>query len=304
MKVLVAGGTGFIGSAIIDKLLERLKEASVGCMTRNPSLASTWGGRISIVEGDLRNEESIDKATQGVDVVVQSIQFPNHPVENPRRGFTYMQIDARGTRRMAMRAAANGARRFIYVSGAGADRSSEKSWFRAKGIAEEAIRESGMEYVILRPSWVYGPEDKSMNRLITMTRALPFVPVIGDGKNRVQPIHVQDVAEVAARAVTLEEATDRVFGLGGPEALTMDEVLLTVQRVLGVKKPLIHQSEGLMKLATWPLQFLPNPPMTPQAVEFLTGEALVDPKPAEETFSMRFLSLEEGLRKYLAPEVD
>lgn len=304
MKVLVAGGTGFIGSAIIDKLLERLKEASIGCMTRNPSAASSLGGRLFLVEGDLRNEESIDKATRGVDVVVQSIQFPNHPVENPRRGFTYMQIDAKGTRRMAMRAAANGVKRFIYVSGAGADRKSDKSWFRAKAIGEEAVRDSGMEFVILRPSWVYGPEDKSLNRLITLTRTLPFVPVIGDGKSRIQPIHVQDVAEVAARAVTLEEATDRVFGLGGPEALTMDEVLRAVQRVLGVKRPLIHQPKGLVKIATWPLQFLPNPPMTPQAVEFLTGEALVDPKPAEETFSMRFLSLEEGLRRYLVPRTD
>ena len=201
---------------------------------------------------------------------------------------------------MVKAAAANGVRRFIYLSGAGADRNSEKGWFRAKAIAEEAVAESGMEYVILRPSWVYGPEDRSLNKFITMIKILPFVPVIGDGTARIQPVAVYDVATVAARAVRLEEATNRLFELGGPETLTMDEVLLTIQRLLGVKRLLLHHPVGFMKLATWPLQLLPTPPMSPQAVDFITGEALVDPQPTEETFGIRFMSLEEGLGKYLA----
>jgi NADH dehydrogenase len=299
MKILVAGGTGFIGSRIIEALLDIVKEASIRCMTRNPDMMNPWGKKVEIVGGDVRNEESIDLATRGVEVVIQAIQFPNHPVENPQRGHTYMAIDAQGTRRVAKLAAVNGARRFIYISGAGADPDSEKRWFRAKAIAEEAVVGSGMEYVILRPSWVYGPEDRSLNKFITITKTMPVVPVIGDGKTRIQPISIFDVAAVVARAVTLEEATNRVFGLGGPEVLSMDEVLLTVQRLLGVKRLLVHHPVGLMKVLTWPLKFLPNPPITPQAVEFLTGEALVDPKPTEETFGMRFVSLEEGLKKYL-----
>ncbi len=299
MTILVAGGTGFIGSRIIDALLDLLEEPIIRCMTRNPDIPNPWGRRVKLVAGDVRNEESLDLATQGVEVVIQTIQFPNHPVENPRRGFTYMQIDGRGTSRMAARAAANGVRRFIYLSGAGADPNSDKRWFRAKAIGEEAIQASGMGYVILRPSWVYGPEDRSLNKLITLTKTLPVVPVIGNGQSRVQPISVFDVAQVAARAVALEAATNRIFGLGGPEILTMDEVLLTIQRSLGVKRPLIHHPTGLMKLATWPLTLLPNPPLSPQAVEFLTSEALVDPQPAEETFGIRFRRLEEGLRQYL-----
>ncbi|MFQ6672750.1 MAG: hypothetical protein ACE5KY_05575, partial [Candidatus Tectimicrobiota bacterium] len=108
-----------------------------------------------------------------------------------------------------------------------------------------------------------------------------------------------DVATVAARAVRLETATNRLFELGGPEILTMDEVLRTIQKLLGVSRPLLHQPVGFMKLATWPFRLLPAPPMTPQAVEFITGEALVDPRPTEETFAIRFMSLEDGLRTYL-----
>ncbi len=301
MTILVAGGTGFIGSHIIASLLAAPEgEARVRCMTRDPDRPSPWPQQVELVGGDVRDEARLDEATRGVEVVIHTVQFPNHPVEVPRRGYTYMQLDARGTRRMVKVAAANGVRRFIYLSGAGADRNSEKGWFRAKAIAEEAVAESGMEYVILRPSWVYGPEDRSLNKFITMIKILPFVPVIGDGTARIQPVAVYDVATVAARAVRLEEATNRVFELGGPETLTMDEVLLTIQRILGVKRPLLHHPVGFMKLATWPLQLLPTPPMSPQAVDFVTGEALVDPQPTEETFGIRFMSLEEGLGKYLA----
>lgn len=299
MNILVAGGRGFIGSKVIEGLLDAFDSASIRCMTRTPGWPNPWGGRVETTVADLRNEESVDRATRGVEVVIQAIQFPNHPVENPRKGHTYMQIDARGTSRMARLAAANGVRRYIYISGGGADLNSDKQWFRAKAIAEEAVRQSGMEYVILRPSWVYGPEDRSLNKFITLTKSLPVVPVIGDGKTRVQPVAIFDVAEVVARAVGLQEATNRIFELGGPETLTMDEVLLRIQQLLGVKKPLIHHPVGFMKLATWPMQFLPSPPITPQAVEFLTCEALVDPKPTEETFGIRFMSLEEGLQRYL-----
>ncbi|MDV2495904.1 MAG: complex I NDUFA9 subunit family protein [bacterium] len=300
MTILVAGGTGFIGSHIIASLLAAPEgEARVRCMTRDPDRPSPWPQKVELVGGDVRDEARLDEATRGVEVVIHTVQFPNHPVEVPRRGYTYMQLDARGTRRMVKVAAANGVRRFIYLSGAGADRNSEKGWFRAKAIAEEAVAKSGMEYVILRPSWVYGPEDRSLNKFITMIKILPFVPVIGDGTARIQPVAVYDVATVAARAVRLEEATNRVFELGGPETLTMDEVLLTIQRLLGVKRLLLHHPVGFMKLATWPLQLLPTPPMSPQAVDFITGEALVDPQPTEETFGIRFMSLEEGLGKYL-----
>jgi NADH dehydrogenase len=292
---------GFIGSHIIECLLESPEvKGPIRCMTRFPERPNPWRERVELVGGDVRNEASLDEATRGVDVVIHTVQFPTHPVEVPRRGYTYMQIDARGTRRMVHVAQTNGVRRFIYISGAGANPDSEKSWFRAKAIAEEAVKESGMEYVILRPSWVYGPEDRSLNRLITLTRTLPVVPVIGDGKTRIQPVSVHDVAKVAALSVTLPEATNKTFELGGPQTLTMDEVLLTVQKLLGLRKPLIHHPVGFMKLATWPLKFLPSPPLTPQAVEFLTTEALVDPRPTEETFGIRFRSLEEGLSRYLS----
>ena len=111
---------------------------------------------------------------------------------------------------------------------------------KAKDIAETAIRESGMEYAILRPSWIYGPGDHSMNRFIWFCRHLPLIPVIGDGQTPVYPAYVKDVARAVTELVRREDARDKVLEIGGPQRLTMDDVIRTVQEVLGRRRPLLH----------------------------------------------------------------
>jgi NADH dehydrogenase len=238
---------------------------------------------------------SLGKAFTGADVVVQAIQFANAPVEKPSKGRTYMEVDGKGT----AIAAEMGVRRFVYLSGAGAGQGRDKPWFKAKDMAEDAIRATGMEHGILRPSWIYGPNDHSMNRFVAFCRYLPVIPVIGNGRTPVYPIHVQDVARCAADLVQREDATAAVFELGGPERLTMNEVIRTVQRVLGKRRPLLHHPKGLMKLLTKPLTLLAEPPLSPTAVEFITEEVEIDPRPAMEYFGFPFRRLEDGLREYI-----
>jgi NADH dehydrogenase len=122
---------------------------------------------------------SLGKAFTGADVVVHAIQFHNHPVEDAAKGRTYMEVDGRGTELAARTAKKLGVRRFVYLSGAGAGQGRPQPWFRAKDRAEAAIRETGMEHVLLRPSWIYGPGDRSMSRFVWFCRHLPVVPVIG-----------------------------------------------------------------------------------------------------------------------------
>jgi len=299
MRLLVTGGTGFIGSHIIDELLSSRPEAEISCMTRNPSKPTRWGGRVRLIYGDVQSENSLLVSTSGIDVVIHCVQFENHPIENPRRGLTYEEIDGKGTARLVEACLKNKVKRFIYLSGAGAAPGREEPWFKAKLMAEEAIKRSGIEYVIFRPSWVYGPGDRSLNRFIKIMRCSPLVPVLGGGENRVQPISVFDVAKVAASAVVKREATNRTFELGGPQVLTMNEVLRTAQRVLGVRRTFVHLPIGLVKAAAHLLQLMPGPPLTPGAVDFITMEVLVDPRPAIETFGVEFERLEDGLRRYL-----
>jgi NADH dehydrogenase len=267
-------------------------------MTRNTRGRRHDDPRVSFVAGDVRDQSSLRGVCTGVDVIVHSVQFPNHPVENPRRGETYMAIDAEGTRRLVAAAKATGVRRVVYLSGAGVGPDRPQNWYRAKWIAETAVRESGLEWVILRPSWVYGPGDRSMSRFVAFSR-LPFIPVIGDGRNKIQPVFVGDVARVAAGAVVRADANGHVFELGGPDDVTMDELLRTLLRVLGKRRVLLHLPPALMKVLTWPLGLLPHPPLSPAAVEFVIQEAPVDSRPALGFFGVEFTGLEVGLRSYL-----
>lgn len=301
MNILVAGGTGLIGSHVLRELVATRPSERLHVLTRDPERPFPLAAHVRRIRGEVGDPASLERAARGMDVVIHVVQFPNHPVENPRKGWTYLEVDGRGTVNMVAACRKAGVQRFIYLSGAGVRPGRPEPWFQAKAMAEEAIQKSGLPYVIIRPSWVYGPGDRSVNKFVKMARFLPFMPVIGDGEGKVQPVSVFDVARVVALAVDLPEATNRIFEVGGPEALTMNQILQTVLRVVGKRRPLVHHPVWLMKAVASILRFLPTPPLTPAAIDFILMEELVDPTETERVFGVKFERLEDGLRRYLGP---
>jgi len=297
MRIVVTGGTGFIGREVVERLLESGDDELV-VTTRHPD-QDPWGGRVRLVQAYAGDHVSLGKAFMGADVVVHAIQFPNHPVEDPSKGRTYLEVDGRGTTLAAQTAKKLGVRRFVYLSGAGAGQGRPQPWFRAKDMAEAAIVGTGMEHVLLRPSWIYGPRDRSMNRFVFFCRRLPVVPVIGNGRTPVLPIAVKDVARCVVESARRADATARTLDLGGPQRMTMDEVIRTIQGVLGRRRPLLHHPVGLMKLLVLPMKVMPEPMLSPSAIDFITQEVELDPRPAMEYFGFPFRPLAEGLREYL-----
>jgi len=298
--ILVAGGTGFVGGGIVRELARRGKPVAV--LTRNAAKAATRFPHVQVEyrEGDVREPASLAAALQGVEVVIGCVQFPNSPIENRRRGHTFEEIDAVGTERLVEAAKAAGVQRYIYVSGAGAAADAKYHWFRAKWRAETAVRNSGITYVIFRPSWVYGPEDRSLNRFLTLSRFLPFVPIIGVGSSqRLQPVFIDDLGRAVAEAVDNRAADNRVFEIGGPEVLTMKEVIRTALEVLGRRRFLLPVPKALIRAQAALLQFLPGPPLTPDAIDFITMDGLADSSELVETLGLRFTPLREGLATYL-----
>jgi uncharacterized protein YbjT (DUF2867 family) len=296
--ILVAGGSGFIGSAIVRRLARDGSEVAV--MTAHPSRSrgriESMGARV--IQGDVRDAESLERAVAGAETVVQALTFPTFPVQKPRKGYTFEEFDHRGTERLVRAAVRAGAGRFVFGSGAGAAPHAPKVWFRAKWAGEEAVRAAGIDHAIIRPSWVYGPEDRALNRFVAFHRWLPFVPVVGDGRQRLQPVFVEDVASTFAQAARAE-GPKGMFEIGGPDVLTMNEVLATMMEVRGKRKPLVHFPVALPKLAGFFLQFLPNAPLSPEAVEFVTGDALADTGPLLDAFDLSPRPLREGLATYL-----
>ncbi len=301
--VAVAGGTGFVGQAIVRELAARGNRVVV-LTHRSPATVAGTGTTDRSIEfrrADVTRPDGLAGALVGVDTLVICLAFRNSPIEAPRRGQTFERVDAAGTEALVAAARTAGVRRVVYISGAGAAPDAPRHWFRAKWRAEEAIRGSGITYTIFRPSWIYGPGDRSLNRFLGFTRWLPFVPQIGNGRQILAPVFVDDIGALVGDALTASAADNATLEVGGPETLTMDAVIREALRVLHRRRPILHAPVVLMKLVTWPLTILPSPPMTPAAIDFVVQSAPVDTGPLTAALPRRLTPLAEGLASYLAP---
>lgn len=296
--ILVAGGTGFVGGGIVRELARRGKTVAV--LTRSAKKAKRFPGLdVEYREGDVTRPETLAAAMQGVEAVVGAQQFPGSPIENPKKGYTFEKVDAEGTENLVRAAKAAGVKQYVYLSGAGAAPEG-RHWFRAKWRAETAVRESGLTWTIIRPSWVYGPEDVALNRFLGMARFLPFVPLIGNaGKQKMQPVFVDDVGRAAAESLENPAAASQVFELGGPQVLTMTEIVRTALEVSGKKRLLLSSPLFVMKAVASLVQFAPGRPLTPDAVEFIAADALADPTEIERALGIKVTPLRDGLATYL-----
>jgi NADH dehydrogenase len=186
------------------------------------------------------------------------------------------------------------------MSAAGASANHPVGWLRAKHEAEQIVRESGLDGVILRPSSTYGPGDRELSRLADCARRFGVVPVIGSGSVRRQPISVFDVARVAASSVALEGASSRAFDLAGPETYSSSEIARMLCRLVGRRCRIVHLPTPFLKFTAGLFSILPSPPYSVESIELARVEILVDPSPAQRHFGIAFTKLEDGLRAMLS----
>lgn len=298
-KILVSGGTGFLGRAMTQKLLQKGKEVRI--LTRSQAKAKElFKTSVEITEGEITKPETLPKALEGISVVIQCAQFPGHPVENPKKGWTYFEIDALGTENLAKASKQAGVNHFIYISGAGTNSKAKEPWFKAKWYAEQAIHGAGLPATILRPPLIYGPGDRSLNRLITFLKKTHTCFLLGGGKNNVQPLFIQDFVEIVMGSLETAKEKDLLLDIAGPEIMSIKEMIKRTAKILNIPCFLIPVPTSLAKMATFPLKFLPNPPMTPQAIDFITMDVVVDTHPMQKVFPhIQWTSFEEGLKSYL-----
>ncbi len=307
--IAVAGGTGFVGGAIARELARRGHRVIILSHRDQPpanasadvSAANASADAVEYRRADVTQPGSLALALAGVDALVISLAFPNSPIEAPRRGRTFEEVDAAGTEALAKAAVAAGVGRLVYISGAGAAQDAPRHWFRAKWRAEQAIRASGIPYTIFRPSWIYGRGDRSLNRFLGMGKWLPFIPQIGNGRQIVVPLFVDDIGNLAADALETPTVENATLEAGGPESLTMDQVLRRALRIARRRRPILHAPVALVKLMVAPLTLLPSPPMTPGAVDFIVQSAPVDTTALHAAFPRRLTPLDEALATYLGP---
>ncbi len=293
MTVLVTGGTGFVGPYVVHAL--RARDVPVRALVRDPARASrldSWGAELAT--GDVTDPASLSAACEGVDAVVHLVAI----IKGSQQDFG--RVMEQGTRNVVAAAHEAGVRRFVLSSALGLDERSKDAvpYFAAKWQMEKAVRESGLEHVIFRPSFVFGRDGGVLPTFIRLARYAPVTPIIGPGRQRLQPIWVEDLAEYYALALTEQAAANRTFELGGPEAVSWNEFWARLKRVLGVRRPSIHVPFGVMRAQATVTERLPGAPLTRDQLTMLQlGDNVVGDSSAVETFQLPLVPLDEQLRR-------
>jgi nucleoside-diphosphate-sugar epimerase len=243
MRVLVTGGTGVVGKPAVDRLLGR--GHTVRLLSRHAERdAKQWPERVEAFEATVGDPEGIRGAAEGCGAV---LHVAGIVAEEPPE-VTFQRVNVDGTRHLVEEAQRAGVKRFVYVSSLGANRG-ESDYHRSKLAGEEVTRGFAGEWLILRPGNVYGPGDEVVSLLLKMVRALPAVPVIGDGDQPFQPVWADDAGQALALAVERGEP-GKVYPLAGPEQTSMTQLLDMLGEVTGKRPPRIPVPNVIASLGT------------------------------------------------------
>ena len=291
--ILVTGGTGFVGSAIVRAL--RASDRPVRALVRDEA-----GGEelralgVETVVGDMAEPASLRRAVQGVDTVVHLVAILTGKPEDFERVMT------QGTRDLVALAKEEGVRRFVLMSALGTTEETKElvPYYGAKWEMEQIVAASGLEHVIFRPSFVFASGGGALQQFRRIAKLAPVTPIVGSGEQRIQPIWIDDVAAYYAAAIDKPEAANRTFELGGPDVVSWNEFWSRLKSTLGQRRPSLHIPMALMRVQAVVLERLPSPPVTRDQLTMLeAGDNVVSNSDATDVFGLPLVPLDEQLRR-------
>ena len=270
----VFGGSGFLGRYVVQRL------AAAGHIVRI-AVRDTEGamflrpmgrvGQIVPMYASLAHEATIAKAVEGAELVVNLIG-----ILAERRTGDFQRIQAEGAGRIASLAAAAGATRMVQLSAIGADPDSPSLYAKTKAAGEAAVLAAMPSAAVMRPSLVFGAEDKFFNRFAGLAQVLPFMPVIA-GDTRMQPVYAGDVADAVIAGLKGLDTAGRTFELGGPRVWTFREILAYILAQAKRKRPLLDIPMGVARLQASLAELLPTKPFTRDQLLLLSKDNVVSP---------------------------
>jgi uncharacterized protein YbjT (DUF2867 family) len=298
--VTVFGGSGFLGRSVVRALCKR--DYRVRVAVRRPELAGHLQplgrvGQIHAVQANLRYPASVEAAMRDSDVAINLVGILTEGGAQ-----TFDAVQAKGAGAIAKAASAAGAR-MVHVSAIGADENSASGYARAKAAGEKAVLAAVPSATILRPSIVFGPEDQFTNRFAALAQMSPALPLIGGGATKLQPVYVGDVATAVADAVDGKTKAGATYELGGPEVLTMREIIETILEIAERKPMLISLPFGLAKLQATFLQFAPGAlKLTPDQVALLRSDNVVSDAAKANGLTLEGLGITPDSLEAIAPQ--
>jgi uncharacterized protein YbjT (DUF2867 family) len=292
--IFVTGGSGFVGGHVVHEL--RGRELAVRCLVRDPRKAArlaAWGCELS--EGDITDPAALRRGVDGAETVIHLVAIRQGHEEQ----FWRIMVD--GTRDLLAAAKGAGVRRFLLMSALGTSEETKDlvPYYGAKWEMERLVRASGVPHVIFRPSFVFGPDGGILPTFAKLARLAPVTPIIGSGRQRIQPIWADDVAAYFADGVARDDVTGRTFELGGPDIVSWDEFWRRLKAARGMRRPSIHVPVSLMRLNALVTERLPgNIPLTRDLLKMLEhGDNVVSNDDAARTFQLPLVPLDDQLRR-------
>ncbi|WP_024338622.1 complex I NDUFA9 subunit family protein [Bradyrhizobium japonicum] len=297
--VTVFGGSGFLGRSVVRALCKR--DYRVRVAVRRPELAGHLQplgrvGQIHSVQANLRYPASVQAALRDSHVAINLVG-----VLTEGGAQTFDAVQARGAETVAKAAAAAGAQ-LVHVSAIGADAESPSRYARAKAAGEAAALAAVPSATIFRPSVIFGPEDQFTNRFAALARMSPVLPLIG-GETKMQPVYVGDVATAIADAVDGKTKAGGTYELGGPEVLTMREIIQTILEITDRERMLIPLPFGLARFKAAFLQFAPGAfKLTPDQVTLLERDNVVSEAAKAAGLTLEGLGITPDSLEAIAPQ--
>jgi len=298
--VTVFGGSGFLGRNVVRALAKRGYRIRVA--VRRPELAGHLQplgrvGQIHAVQANLRYPASVEAAMRDSQVAINLVGILTEGGAQ-----TFDAVQAKGAETIARAASAAGAR-MVHVSAIGADENSPSAYGRTKASGEKAVLAAVPSATIMRPSVVFGPEDQFTNRFAALARMSPFLPLIGGGVTRMQPAYVGDVATAVADAVDGKSKPGATYELGGPEVLTMREIMQIILGITERNRMLISLPFGLAKLQALFLQYAPGAlKLTPDQVAMLQSDNVVSDAAKAAGLTLEGLGIAPDSLEAIAPQ--
>jgi NADH dehydrogenase len=296
MNILVAGGTGFIGKRLVRQLLDGGHKV---LLMQRPSSKEQISpqNNLEIVRLDPQREIVAKNIT--ADAVINLAGIIR---EFPSKGITYHRAHVEVARNLVDFAGRAGIPRFLQMSALGVKPDSAGGYMRSKFDAEQYIQKSALKWTIFRPSVVYGPDDHIVALFSSMIRKLPIVGVVGDGRYKLQPLHVDDVCAGFVRALTDDRAMGRTFEFGGPDVMTFDQMLDAIGEAIGIKPVRkFHVPVKLLLPVAAILKWHKAFPITPEQINLLIAGSYTFDDSYYDFVGRKPIAFKDGLSRFLQP---
>lgn len=272
-KILVTGATGFIGKNLVKELVK--KKYNLICLVRKTSKTDLLDRlKVKKVFGELEDKESLIKATKNIDMVIHLAAAVG--VVDQKVNY---ETNVEGTKNLVEACRKNGVKKIIFLSTISAILKKKRAYGSTKLEAEKVIINSGLKYVILRPTLVHGKGSKQIEKIKELIKKYPIIPIIGSGKCVMQPVSISDVTKSIIKSLDVKEK-DKIYNIGGATKISFSEIIDKIAEEMDIKKPKIHIPTWICLICAFFLEkTMKNPPLTINHIYALNQDSTTDITP-------------------------